>query len=332
MKINYIFRNGKSGYSIQSVFQTIVTAVRHQVVVKEIYLPSPLASFASILKNGLYARKQQNQQAINHITGDVHYLLYFLNARRTVVTVHDIMYYHYLKGLKKMLWKWLYIVCLKRASRVTFISEFAKNQILNEIDLPTERICIIPNPVDPSFVYSPKVFNEKQPRILHIGTLERKNLNRTIRALKGITCHLRIIGTLDDATRSLMSDLGIVYSSASGLTHEQIVSEYQQADIINFPSTFEGFGMPIIEGQATGRLVITSNLSPMKEVAGEGAMLVDPYSVEDIRKAYINIINNPSLRKSLVKKGLENVQKYQVEHITAQYVNIYISIANENSD
>lgn len=119
MKINYIFRNGKSGYSIQSVFQTIVTAVRHQVEVKEIYLPSPLASFASILKNGLYARKQQNQQAINHITGDVHYLLYFLNARRTVVTVHDIMYYHYLKGLKNALEMAVY--CLFETSFPSYV-------------------------------------------------------------------------------------------------------------------------------------------------------------------------------------------------------------------
>lgn len=330
MKINYFFRSNQAGYSIQSVFNTILNSVGKRFTIRSTYLPSPFASIVAIFKNGLYAHQRQEKNEINHITGDVHYLLYFLNSKRTVVTVHDIMYYHYLKGIKKIIWKWIYIDSLKRASRVTFISEFAKNQILDEIDLPAERICVIPNPVDPSFVYSPKTFNEKQPRILHIGTLERKNLNRTIRALKGITCHLRIIGTLDDVTRNLMSDLGIVYSCASGLTHEQIVSEYQQADIINFPSTFEGFGMPIIEGQATGRLVITSNLSPMKEVAGEGAMLVDPYSVEDIRRAYINIINNPSLRKSLVRKGLENVLKYQVEHIAAQYVNIYTSITNEN--
>lgn len=330
MKINYIFRNNKAGYSIQSVFKTIVTAIRNKVEVKETCLPSPFASLASILKNGLYARKWQSRQAINHITGDVHYLLYFLNARKTVVTVHDIMYYHYLKGFKKRIWKWLYIDCLKRASRVTFISEFAKNQILNEIDLSTEKICVIPNPVDPSFIYSPKAFNEEQPRILHIGTLERKNLVRTIKALIGIPCHLRIIGILDEVTCNLMDDLGIMYSQASCLTQEQIVSEYQQADIINFPSTFEGFGMPIIEGQATGRLVVTSNLSPMKEVAGEGALLVNPYSVEDIRKAYIQIISDSTLREVLVKRGLENVKNYQVACITDQYLNLYKAIANES--
>ena len=76
------------------------------------------------------------------------------------------------------------------------------------------------------------------------------------------------------------------------LTHEEIVSEDRKADIINFPSLFEGFGMPIIEGQATGRIVITSNLSPMKEVAGNGAILVDPYSVNEIRNAYLSVIQN----------------------------------------
>ena len=116
MKVNYFFRNIQAGYSIQSVFNTILNAVSKQLTVKSTYLPSPFASVTAILKNGFYACKRQGKQEINHVTGDVHYLLYILNARRTVVTVHDIMYYHYLKGIKKKLWKWIYIDCLKRVS------------------------------------------------------------------------------------------------------------------------------------------------------------------------------------------------------------------------
>ena len=79
----------------------------------------------------------------------------------------------------------------------------------------------------------------------------------------------RIIGNIDETTKKLLLEKGIEYSCNSNLTHRQIVDEYCKADIINFPSLFEGFGMPIIEGQAIGRVVVTSNIPPMIDIAGD---------------------------------------------------------------
>ena len=109
----------------------------------------------------------------------------------------------------------------------------------------------------------------------------------------------------------------------------QIVQEYRKADIINFPSLFEGFGMPIVEGQMTGRVVITSALSPMKDVAGEGALLVDPYSVESIHKAYLRVIGDEDFRNSLIRKGRENVSRFTADKVTEQYIQIYKQILQE---
>lgn len=326
MEINFFYRNRKVGFSIAAVFDTVVSEVSKTYIVKRIFLPSPNANVKSILRNGLFAKKKEEHGIINHITGDVHYLLWFLNKRKTIVTVHDIMYYHYLKGLKRMIWKYLYIIPLKRAAYVTFISHFAYKQVCEVIELRSDRIHIIPNPVDDSFIFSPKVFNAKRPIILHIGTLERKNLNRTIAALNGIECHLRIIGEINNDILIQLKKHNVEYSNAINLSHQEIVEEYRKADIINFPSLFEGFGMPIIEGQATGRVVVTSNLSPMKEVAGEGAVLVDPYSVDDIRNAYHKIIQDASFREVLIKKGRENVSRFSVDIIAEQYMNIYKSM------
>lgn len=150
-----------------------------------------------------------------------------------------------------------------------------------------------------------------------------KNLERTIEALNGINCHLRIIGELKEQTKNLLKKHQIEYSNDMNLTHEEIVSEYRKADIINFPSLFEGFGMPIIEGQATGRIVITSNLSPMKEVAGNGAILVDPYSVNEIRNAYLSVIQNKSIRENLLYEGIKNIENYTVEKVAQQYTDLY---------
>ena len=315
MNINFYYRNNKAGFSIAAVFDTIIAEVEKNNHAIRTFLPSPNASIPAILKNGWFARNKEKDSYINHITGDVHYLLWFLKGKKTIVTVHDIMYYHYLKGIKKKIWKLLYITPLRNAAHVTFISDFAYKQVSEVINLDMKKVHIIPNPVDPSFTYSPKEFNAKKPIILHIGTLERKNLERTIEALNGINCHLRIIGELKEQTKNLLKKHQIEYSNDMNLTHEEIVSEYRKADIINFPSLFEGFGMPIIEGQATGRIVITSNLSPMKEVAGNGAILVDPYSVNEIRNAYLSVIQNKSIRENLLYEGIKNIENYTVEKV-----------------
>jgi glycosyltransferase involved in cell wall biosynthesis len=323
MNIIFFYRNKKAGFSIGAVFDTIVAEIEKSNHVIRTFLPYSNASIPSILKNGRYAKDKERNDYINHITGDVHYLLWFLKGRKTIVTVHDIMYYHYLKGIKKKVWKLLYITPLKRAAHITFISEFAYKQVSEVIKLNEKKIHIIPNPVDSSFIYFPKEFNAKKPIILHIGTLERKNLERTIEALDGIDCHLRIIGELKEQTKNLLTEYKIDYSNVMNLTHEEIVTEYRKADIINFPSLFEGFGMPIIEGQATGRIVITSNLSPMKDVAGNGAILVDPYSVQDIKNAYLSVIQNKSIRENLIHEGLRNIENYKIGKVAQQYTELY---------
>lgn len=331
MNINYYYRNKKTSFSIGVVFDTIVNEIGINNQVIRTFLPYPNATIPSILKNGWFAKNEEKNNYINHITGDVHYLLWFLRRRKTIVTVHDIMYYHYLKGIKKKIWKLLYITPLKRAAHVTFISDFAYKQVSEVINLDMKKVHIIPNPVDSSFTYSPKEFNVKKPIILHIGTLERKNLERTIEALDGIDCHLRIIGELKEQTIDLLKRHHIEYSNGINLTHEEIVTEYRNADVINFPSLFEGFGMPIIEGQATGRIVITSNLSPMKEVAGNGAILINPYSAEDIRNAYLSVIQNESIREQLINEGLKNIENYKVRKVVQQYTDLYKEIY-ENID
>lgn len=330
-KIIYFFRSPKAGYSIQTVFQTIMRQTGLQFATEGVFLPSPFANLKAICQNGIYAQRHQQPSSLNHITGDVHYLLFFLKRRRTIVTVHDIMCYHNLKGIKKFLWKHLYIYPLKRAAHVTFISEHTCQQVLKIINISPSNYSVIPNPVDERFHFTEKRFNEQKPRILHIGVLERKNLARTIRALSTLnhSCHLRIIGKLSQEMTCLLKEKNIDYSNAADLSPGQMVEEYRQADIINFPSLAEGFGMPIIEGQASGRVVITSALSPMQEIAGEGAAFVNPFQEEDIRQAYINVIDNKNYRENLIQKGLQNAAKYKTDVIVRQYIQIYKSFCHE---
>ena len=110
------------------------------------------------------------------------------------------------------------------------------------------------------------------------------------------------------------------------LTDGELVAAYQRCDMVVFASLYEGFGLPILEAQAMGRPVITSNFGAMREAAGDGALLVDPYSVEEIRAAIMRIKNEPGLREELVRKGRENAEKFRADAIALKYAEIYRAV------
>ena len=327
MKIHYFKPNG--GHSIKNVFIPIIREINKTNYVIETEMPSNYAGIKDIIQNGRSAKHQQRQGFINHITGADHFLLLFLDGKRTVVTVHDIMHYFDLHGIKKFIWKLLYIYPLKRAAKVVFISEFAKEQTLKEVHL--KHYCIIENPLLGGFQYKPKPFNHERPVIMHIGTVDRKNLSRSIMALKGINCHLRIIGEISDKNRKLLEENGIEYSNAVNISNEDVVKEYENCDIVNFPSTFEGFGMPIIEGQKVGRIVLTSNISPMVDVAADGAILVDPFDVNSIRSGYLKILNmTDEEQEKLIDRGQNNCERFDAKTIADKYMYVYKEIELKN--
>jgi glycosyltransferase involved in cell wall biosynthesis len=115
----------------------------------------------------------------------------------------------------------------------------------------------------------------------------------------------------------------IIYSNEEFISHDQVVKEYENCDIVSFPSIYEGFGLPIIEGQITGRVVLTSNISPMNDVAGEGAFLVNPSSIESINNGFTRLISDDVLRQIILEKAQKNVVKYLPAKAVDQYCQIY---------
>jgi glycosyltransferase involved in cell wall biosynthesis len=113
------------------------------------------------------------------------------------------------------------------------------------------------------------------------------------------------------------------------LTDGELVAAYRRCDMVVFASLYEGFGLPILEAQAMGRPVITSNFGAMREAAGDGALLVDPHSVDEIRAAIMRIKNEPGLREELVCKGRENAEKFRADAIALKYAQIYRALATD---
>ena len=311
------------GFSIGKVFKPIEQELRKFCDVDSVELPCANYSIRSLITNIKFAQEtvRRDHYDLIHITGAEYYLIPFLKSCKTVVTVHDLGFYANKKKSFKQIFKYLlWIRTLPLASFTTFISNKSKKEAENYVRFKESRVAVVYDPIGDDYIYHPKNIDVSYPRILHIGTNPHKNLSRSLEALKNIRCKLVIVGKLNETYRDLLIKNHIQYENKCNLTDNEILKEYIECDIVNFPSLHEGFGMPIIEGQSIGRPVLTSNVSPMKEIAGEGAILVNPESVEDIRQGYKKIFQHPEV---LVDKGLDNVKRFRLNIIVQQYLDIY---------
>jgi glycosyltransferase involved in cell wall biosynthesis len=267
------------------------------------------------------------QGDVNHVTGDITFVTYFLKKRKTVLTILDLgLMNHPNPILRKILQIFWVQIPVKRAGYITTISAATKTELLKFVNVDEKKVRVLYIPVADLMEYKPKVFNTEKPTILQIGTKENKNLIRLAEALNGVNCKLSIVGVLTLGQKEALSQNNIEYSNVVNISNEELKQQYEQTDLLAFVSTYEGFGMPIVEAQIVGRPVITSNLLSMPEVAGGAAHLIDPYNVEDIRKGVLEIISDETYRNMLVEKGRVNAERFSVDTITAQYAEMYKQI------
>lgn len=275
-----------------------------------------------MLRNLLSAAYRQGD--VNHITGDVHYLTLALKKKRTLITIHDCVSLERLRGLKlfvfRMLW---YSLPVRQAKMVTVISEATRVELLRHVKCDPAKVRVVHCCVNSEFSPHPKAFNESEPVLLQVGTGINKNLERVIVALAGFKCRLDIIGKLSPKQKSLLKQYQIIYSNIERATDREIVEAYQKCDVLIFASTYEGFGLPIVEANAVGRVVITSNLLSMPEVAGAAACLTDPFDPADIRAALVRVSTDSPYRDALIAAGFENVKRFTPNAIAKKYVELY---------
>ena len=312
--------------SIERVFAAVRNAMPGQVECFAHVCPFFSKGIFPRVGNVLNAARKQSQ--INHITGDVHYLALMLDKRRTLLTIHDCAVLERLRGWRRAALKFFWFTLpMRRARLVTVISESARGELLRHIHFDPAKIRVVHDCAGGEFVPFPKPFNAEEPNILHLGTAPNKNLERLIQALAGLRCGLNIIGDLTLAQQDLLRQCNIKYSNIPRATDAEVLNSFRNCDLVVFASTYEGFGLPIIEAQATGRPVVTSNISSMPEAAGSAACFVDPLNVESIRSGILHVWHDSAYRQSLVAAGFENVKRFSPAAIAAKYVALYEELA-----
>lgn len=269
------------------------------------------------------------QGDVNHVTGDINFVAIFLKKNKTILTVLDLGLMNHPNPIARKILQLFWVqLPVKRAGYITTISAATKQELLKFVNVNEKKIRVMYIPVAKLMEYKPKEFNEGCPEILQIGTKDNKNILRLAEALNGISCKLQIVGELTGKQIQTLELNQINYSNSVNISNEELKNSYESADMLAFVSTYEGFGMPIVEAQIVGRVVITSNLLSMPEVAGEAAHLVDPYDINDIRTGILKIIEDSTYRKELIEKGRVNANRFSVDTITKQYEDLYKSIVS----
>jgi glycosyltransferase involved in cell wall biosynthesis len=312
MEVSYFFRKKRlHAFSIESLFNNVQAQVAETTHFKASKVEVP--SIRNVFQNIFSSRKHQS--AINHITGDIHYVSLGLKKSKT-----NLKYW-----LFKFFW---YQLPMWRANTITVISEKTKRELIALTGVHADKVKVVPNFVDPRFEFTPKAFNSQKPRILQIGTKENKNIHNLAKALKGINCELHIVGSIDVQTQLVLQENKIDFKTHTNLSFDELKQQYELSDMVVFASTYEGFGLPILEACSVGRPLVTSRISPMDEIADDAACKVNPYNVFDIRRGILKVIENEAYRDQLINNGWKMRYQYSIANVTNKYTELYEEIAN----
>lgn len=331
MDITFFIRSNQAGVSIGKLFRPLIGEIGKTLNVRTYYMPSAKYGIKGIIQNLWFTFCHRNSTGINHITGDCYFIIYALLGCKTVLTVHDLGFYtehlHDMNRIKRLFLYYLQIYFpIKMATKVVAISEKTKQEILRSVPYSRE-IEILKHVSIDAFPYTPKILDLQHVRVLQCGTDPNKNLETTIKSLIGTLCELRVVRKMTIAQEEQAQAGNVRYSNVYDLTDEEMTKEYQDADIVVMPSLYEGFGAMVIEAQATGRPVITTDIEPMRSVSGGAACFItNPLDSKEMRKAVDAIVNDADYRMKLIEAGRKNASKYSLANCAREHILLYKSI------
>jgi glycosyltransferase involved in cell wall biosynthesis len=278
----------------------------------------------------------------------------YLKGFKLVVTVHDLIgmvFPNQLGWPSRFYWgKWLPFA-VRQADAVIADSEHTKKDIMRLLDVPEEKISVIyPSGHetfsalnDPQGIETLKTrWGIREEYFLFVGTAEpRKNLGRVIEAFgrfldgkRGSRPYqLVVAGSKNFAHGQFVQALRERYGLQADdlvwtgyVTQKELSLLYCGAKALVFPSLYEGFGIPILEAMASGTPVLTSNLTSTPEAAGEAALLVNPYSTEEIFQGMLRLAEDAGLRGELRAKGFSQIKKFSWQKTARETLKVYESL------
>ena len=248
--------------------------------------------------------------------------LIYTQGIRQVLIVHDLIPLVYPKDFPwtKWLWRFLYAPAIRQSKRIITVSEHTKKDLIQMVRYPAENIDTIFNGWSAGQISARSHANHPYLLCVSSSHYPHKNIERLLRAfalLKAKIPHeLHIVGSptprFTASLLKLVVDLELqcrvrFMNSLSGI---QMSQQYANAEMLIYPSLYEGFGLPILEAMAAGLPVCAGHCSSIPEVAGEAALYFDPEDVLSMASAINILLTDAGLRGRLLTAGYSNVQRF----------------------
>lgn len=265
---------------------------------------------------------------------------------KSLLTVHDLSFVKVPETASPSLKRYLDSVVPKSIARAHHIladSQATKDDITDIYGTSSEKITVLYSGVDVRFTRDTSKgetirrkygLPSSRPYILSVGTVQpRKNYTRLIDSLAQLRSGGHDVclviaggkGWLDDPIYTGIQSSGMTdYVHMIGFADDaDLPGLYSNAICTAFPSLYEGFGLPILESMACGTPVLTSNVSSLPEVAGDAALVTDPYDIDALTAGLERLIADPQLRDMLITRGYERVRHFTWERAAHQLMSIY---------
>lgn len=268
---------------------------------------------------------------------------------KTVVTIHDLIYLRYPDYYTKIdrnIYDRKFRHACKVAHCIHAISEQTKRDLIRYFAVSEEKIKVVYQAINPIF------FEQKEPEekkrlqekyhlperfLLTVGTIEpRKNLLALLEGMVAsrIKVPLVVVGKPTSYQLKVHSyleanpeRLQVVF--LSGVEDSELAVLYQLAEVMIYPSLFEGFGLPVAEAQASGCPVITSDTSSLPETGSDAAIYIDPAKPDTIGQAIVSLLADKNLREPMIAKGKINAQRFTSENFATQLKQLYNLVLND---
>ena len=218
--------------------------------------------------------------------------------------------------------------------QIITVSNYAKSEIVKHLRIKDDKIKVIYHGINKQIFNNLTQSTEKEEYFLHISEYQpKKNIDRIIKAYKKAYLEKKDLPKLIlicPKFNRIINHPKIIIKNKY-IEQQEVANYMRNAIAFIFPSLHETFGFPIVEAMACGTAVITSNTTACPEIAGNDALIVNPYKINEIKNAILKIFNKPELRKQLVIRGLEKSEKYNWKKSGIEHIEIFKEILSNSN-
>ena len=262
---------------------------------------------------------------------------------KSIVTIHDLIflrYPQYYHSIDRKIYTYKFRKACENADKIISISECTKRDIIEFFRIPADKIEVVYQGCDPSFIHPVAEEKKREVRakyqlpdhyILNVGSIEeRKNALSAVQALMMLPeqIHLVIVGRHTEYTDKVEhfikeNKLEERVHIISNVPFDDLPAFYQLAEIFVYPSRFEGFGIPIIEALYSGIPVVAATGSCLEEAGGPDSIYVHPDDIKGMADAFKQIYADPERKKNMIEKGHSFAKRFSEEKQAEEILNIY---------